>query len=70
MSDILPFEKLIESDTRNLAFRGPITTDALQRLFQDWQIKDDVPEDVKKQFEVAKKLFVVLPSKTGQPTWV
>ena len=58
MSDIIPFEKLIEPDPWNLALVGPITTDGLQKLFREWQLRKEIPEDIRKQFEVAKKLFV------------
>lgn len=58
MPDPIPFEKLIEPDPWNLALVGPITTDGLQELFREWQLRKEVPEDIRKQFEVAKKLFV------------
>jgi hypothetical protein len=58
MSGIVPFEKLIEPDSRNLIFRGPITTDDLQELLRGCQLRSEVPEDVKSVFEMARKLFV------------
>jgi len=58
MPEIVPFEKLIEPDPWNLALVGPITTDGLQELFREWQLRKEIPEDIRKQFEVAKKLFV------------
>ncbi len=39
-------------------FVGPITTDSIQQLFENWEIQQSVPDDVKKQFEVVHKLFV------------
>lgn len=58
MPEFIPFHKLIEADPRNSLFVGPITTDSLQQLFRNWEVRETVPEDVRKQFEVAHKLFV------------
>lgn len=58
MPNPVPFEKLIEPDPRNSMFVGPITTDSIQQLFRDWEVRETVPEDVRKQLEVAHKLFV------------
>jgi hypothetical protein len=58
MADVIPFEQLIQPDPRILMFVGPITTDSLQELFQGWEIGPRVPEDVKKQFDVARMLFI------------
>lgn len=58
MLDIIPFEKLIESDPTNLVFAGQITTDGLQELLRTCEVKSEVPDDVRKQLEVVKKLFI------------
>jgi hypothetical protein len=58
MSKTVPFERLIASEPTNLAFGWQISTDGLQELLSTCEIKPEVPEDVRKQLEVAKKLFV------------
>jgi hypothetical protein len=58
MSEIVPFEKLIQIDPTNLVFGAKLDTDGLQELLRNSQLGPEVPNDVQKQFEVARKLFV------------
>lgn len=58
MSEIVPFEKLIRVDPTNLAFGAMFDTDGLQELLRNSRLSPEVPNDVRKQLEVARKLFV------------
>jgi hypothetical protein len=58
MSEIVPFEKLIQVDPTNLVFGAKLDTDGLQELLRNSRLSPEVPDDVRKQFEVARKLFV------------
>jgi hypothetical protein len=51
-------EKLIQVDPANMSFGVNIDTDGLQDLLRCSRIRSEVPIDVRKQFEVARKLFV------------
>jgi hypothetical protein len=58
MPDIVPFERLIQVDPTNMAFGVEFDTDGLQELLRNCRLCPEVPNDVRKQFEVARKLFV------------
>ncbi len=56
--EIVPFEKLITPDPTNFVLGSHVNTDGLQELLRAYELKPTVTDDVRKQFEVAKKLFV------------
>lgn len=54
VDDILSFDELTKPDERTLGTVRNPTTDQLQEDIRGYTLKDNVPDDVKRIFEVSK----------------